>query len=134
MKSVSETPTPYMVVCAEDGDVFMTEIEYVRQLRNPDAGWTCPRCGRVGEWSDTNYERQIFGEPGNELLSVDDDEPDPALWPSSMKLCAAHAVVFFFAAVPDGLCPLCHAPLTEVEVWGDQDGSMTADIAKDLLQ
>jgi hypothetical protein len=63
----SATPTVYAVICRVHGRVYLTEAEYLRQLRRPDSRWECPRfvddvpsefgpCGRPSNFDDETYE------------------------------------------------------------------------------
>jgi hypothetical protein len=54
--------TPYAILCREHGQQFLTDDEYGRQLCRPDARWTCPKCGRVSDWDDDNYEAALGDE------------------------------------------------------------------------
>lgn len=54
--AIATLGTPWAVLCAEHGRVFMTEDEYGRQLSRPDSRWTCPKCGEVSDFDDDNYE------------------------------------------------------------------------------
>lgn len=59
----SKDPTPYAILCGDGslepgqhgcGLVFLTEIQYLIQLRNPDSPWKCPECGCCAEWDDNS--------------------------------------------------------------------------------
>ena len=52
-------PSPYAISCYHKGRpvrVFMTEEQYLRQLRRPNNLWVCPSCGETAWFDDTNYE------------------------------------------------------------------------------
>lgn len=53
---ISETRTAYAVNCSQDGQVFLTLREYLRQMHRPDAMWECPICGELAEFDARNYE------------------------------------------------------------------------------
>lgn len=63
---VSEEPTPWAVICAVHGQVYLTEDEYVKQLERPNSYWRCPRCNMTATWDDANYERRVFGDDPDE--------------------------------------------------------------------
>ena len=54
-------PSPYAVLCNHGKDhifarCYLDRQEYDRQIRNADALWICPVCGREACWDDENYE------------------------------------------------------------------------------
>lgn len=53
---VSNTPTPWAVVCREHGKVFLTNHEYNRQMNRPNSLWQCPMCLDSAAWDDDTYE------------------------------------------------------------------------------
>jgi len=55
----------FAVICPQDGQVFITEEDYERQLMMPDALWTCPKCGGIARFDDDNYE-SYFPPPSPE--------------------------------------------------------------------
>lgn len=55
---VSDKPTRYAVICPNHHRVFLTPEQYNAEMSNPDARWTCPKCGAVAEFDDANYERE----------------------------------------------------------------------------
>lgn len=59
---VSDTPTPYAVICPIHGRVFMMAEEYHRQMLKPDNRWECPHsgCGMVSSFDDDNYEDALL--------------------------------------------------------------------------
>jgi len=61
--ALSETPTPYAVLCRGHGRQFLTDDEYGRQLCRPDDRWTCPRCRSVSNFDDDNYEAALDASP-----------------------------------------------------------------------
>lgn len=71
-KAMSATRTPYRVVCFMSGEGhYLTEEEYLRQLRIPEFGWKCPQCGNHANWDDANYDEAMsILEAGGKL----DDE------------------------------------------------------------
>ena len=64
--------TPYAIHCQGPmpeyvcGLVYLTQAEYDRQMRYPDAIWSCPICRMRGaQWDDENYEEmREKPEPG----------------------------------------------------------------------
>ena len=73
MNRVSETATPWAVVCTDTtedigedqdpllingcGKVYMTEEEYMRQLMRPHSTWTCPNgCHNEAYFDDEHHE------------------------------------------------------------------------------
>lgn len=60
--AVAAAPTPYAVICRTDGQVFLTEDEYARQMSRPDSLWACPKCGEPAAFDDDHYERYLDGE------------------------------------------------------------------------
>lgn len=70
MSGQSETPTPYRIICIDNGlgdgrpgtprgcgPIFLTEAEYRRQMMDPDRGWRCPICRCYPqEFDDEWYE------------------------------------------------------------------------------
>ena len=63
----TDDPTPWAVICpnlrallvsavvADRGSVglvFLTEDQYLKQLRAPGDKWHCPECGAEAEWDD----------------------------------------------------------------------------------
>ncbi len=58
---VSENKTPYAVTCyyerCKNGElIYLTNKEYMRQMRNAHNRWECPLCGGHASWNDDNYE------------------------------------------------------------------------------
>lgn len=69
MQHLSETKTPYAVVCRDHGQRFLTKESYAYQMDRPDNKWICPVCGDVAEWDDANYEEYLDQqEQGEEEL------------------------------------------------------------------
>lgn len=56
---VSTTPTENAVICQTDGQVFMTEEEYQKQLGRSNADWACPKCGNPASWDEVNFEKSL---------------------------------------------------------------------------
>jgi len=49
--------TPWAVICPRDGTVYLTEKEYMSQLKLPDKMWECPICGKMPvRFDDENFE------------------------------------------------------------------------------
>ena len=88
----SETPTPWAVLCSSEAcgpsrdekaeplaplwrvrRVYLTEAEYTRQIKAPDARWVCPRCGAEAEWDDETYETAM---EAREAEAIPDATPD----------------------------------------------------------
>jgi hypothetical protein len=59
--------TPWAVICPKHGRVFLSEQEYIAQMRRADRLWEC-LCGREAEWDDANYDEHMSpklpGDPG----------------------------------------------------------------------
>lgn len=47
-----QDPTPYAVLCKDDGRVFLSKREHDDQLAAVDALWACPKCGGEADWDD----------------------------------------------------------------------------------
>lgn len=56
MSGVSQAPTPWAVHCPVHGMVYLTRLEYHKQMNNPDARWVCPLDGMLATWDDDNYD------------------------------------------------------------------------------
>jgi hypothetical protein len=56
---MSTSPTPYMVHCPNHGPVYLTTLEYERQMWQAGSLWKCPECHRTATWDDENYERRM---------------------------------------------------------------------------
>lgn len=44
------------VLCETDGQVLISEAEYVRQMERPDDLWICPSCGGSAQFDDSHFE------------------------------------------------------------------------------
>lgn len=55
-RQISETKTPYAILCSTHEQVFLTSQEYDRQMKRPNSLWTCPICNEVAPWDDDNYD------------------------------------------------------------------------------
>lgn len=45
--------TLYAIICDEQcGTICLTKEQYIQQLKKPDHGWYCPRCGGSANWDD----------------------------------------------------------------------------------
>lgn len=90
----SRTPTPWALLCSsatcgpggERGPVaiwrvrrvFLTEAEYTRQIKAPDARWVCPRCQEEAEWDDETYENAMDAAEATERgTAAPDPTPNP---------------------------------------------------------
>lgn len=62
--------SPYVVLCDDHGQQFLTAEEYDYQMSRPDSPWRCPRCGESAQWDDDEYEASLDEE------GPDDDEAD----------------------------------------------------------
>jgi hypothetical protein len=51
--------TPWAVLCPTHGQVFLTKLQYDKQISEVDARWSCPRCGALAEWDDDNNEQYL---------------------------------------------------------------------------
>lgn len=60
--AIAAAPTPYAIICSKDGQVFLSNDEYARQMSRPDSFWTCPKCGERASFDDDNYERFLDGD------------------------------------------------------------------------
>jgi len=53
----NEELNPYAIICPTDGQVYLTEQQYNKQMANPDTRWICPVCGiQPVEFDDINFE------------------------------------------------------------------------------
>ncbi len=62
--------TPYAVLCDDHGQQFLTEKEYVHQMRRSNALWRCPICGESAYWDDDEYDA-TFDEKGPDVDETD---------------------------------------------------------------
>lgn len=51
------TKTPYAVICPTDGVVYLTNRQYDYQMEHAEALWICPKCNKLAEWDQDNYEK-----------------------------------------------------------------------------
>lgn len=51
--------TPYQIICHEHGKVMLTEAEYMRQMKQPNALWKCPICHQSAEFDDAHLESMV---------------------------------------------------------------------------
>lgn len=59
--------TPYLIHCVKDLDfgscgesTFLTKEQYLKQMKNPNRGWQCPKCGCYPcNWDDKNYDDEM---------------------------------------------------------------------------
>ena len=54
---------PYAgVICPIHGEVDIDFNNYMRQMRDANSRWKCPKCGMTSEFNDIRYEELNFDE------------------------------------------------------------------------
>lgn len=64
--------TPYQIICHEHGQVMLTETEYNRQMRDPNALWKCPICHQTAEFDDSHFENKLEEEEETQEITCTD--------------------------------------------------------------
>lgn len=54
-QSPNNEPTPWAVSCPNHGQIFLTQMEYDRQMDDKNIGWICP-CGQLADFDRDNWE------------------------------------------------------------------------------
>lgn len=65
----SALESPYLVTCAQHGQVFLTEEEFISQIGNSNDEFICPLCRAAGnndlaceaEFSQENFNQKMHG-------------------------------------------------------------------------
>jgi phage terminase large subunit GpA-like protein len=76
---VSASPTPWAVICAGHGRMFLTQRGYELALWD-DVFWDCPVCGEHGQFDWDNFrawyrdhgpwKRRVYIPPGSSLVAA----------------------------------------------------------------
>ena len=65
MTMTTATDNEYAAVtCLKDGQVFLTEEEYLRQLERSNERWMCPKCGEEAFFDDYHFEEKHLVDEG----------------------------------------------------------------------
>jgi len=62
--------SPYLIHCVKDEDFgscgassYLTEEQYINQMKDADRGWRCPICNCYPcDWDDDNYDEHMNQE------------------------------------------------------------------------
>lgn len=54
--AISFEPTRWMLHCPNHGKVYLTEVEFDRQVGSKDEDWICPVCREPSEFDMENYK------------------------------------------------------------------------------
>lgn len=62
---ISESPTPYRVICSDGCDTgrqvsyYLTIAEFRRQNAERKGHWECPACGGPAQFDELNFRKEL---------------------------------------------------------------------------